>query len=161
MMRTLVLGITMTAVAAVPLLGQNPPRRQQLQQQVVQRFMANYRSQAGLTDEQFSRFQEVIQSSFQQRAASLARERQLWFALESQMRPGVAADTDSLEFLMDAIFDVQEARVAQARAEMEEYASFLSPVQLAQLTIAWRRLQMQIEGVRGMGVQRRQGPGVP
>ena len=46
----------------------------------------------------------------------------------------------------------------QARAELDEYATFLDPVQRAQLTIAWRRLQMQIEGVRGRGLgMQRQG----
>jgi len=160
-MRTLLLGIAMTTLAAGPLLAQNPPRRQQLQQQVVQRFMTNYRAQAGLNDEQFTRFQEVIQYSFQLRTESLQQERQLWMALEGQMRPGVAADADSLEALMNAIIDIQQQRVDQSRAELERYASFLDPVQRAQLTIAWRRLQMQIEGVRGMGVQRRQGQGVP
>ena len=160
-MRTLLLGIAMTTLAAGPLLAQNPPRRQQLQQQVVQRFMTNYRAQAGLNDEQFTRFQEVIQYSFQLRTESLQQERQLWMALEGQMRPGVAADADSLEALMNVIIDIQQQRVDQSRAELERYASFLDPVQRAQLTIAWRRLQMQIEGVRGMGVQRRQGQGVP
>jgi hypothetical protein len=157
MMRTLLLGIALTTLATGQLLAQNPPRRQQLQQQVVERFMANYRSQAGLDDEQFTRFREVIRNSFQQRTYSLQRERQLWMELEGQMRPGVAADRDSLDFLMNAILDVQAERVEQARGELEEYAAFLSPVQVAQLTLAWRRLQVQIEGVRGMGLQRRQG----
>ena len=160
-MRTLLLGIALTALAAGPLLAQNPPRRQQLQQQVVQRFMANYRSQAGLTDEQYTRFQDVIRNSFQQRTQSLQMERELWLALEAQMRPGVAADADSLNTLMNAVLDIQVERVGQARAELEEYSTFLDPVQVAQLTIAWRRLQMQIEGVRGMGMQRRQVQGVP
>jgi len=160
-MRTLLLGIATTMLAAAPLLAQNPPRRQQLQQQVVQRFLANYRSQAGLNDEQFLRLQDVLRASFEQRTQSLQRERDLWLALEGQMRPGVAADSDSLSGLMNAIIEIQQERVDQARAELEEYAAFLNPVQCAQLTLAWRRLQLQIEGVRGMGLQRRQGPGVP
>ena len=118
-------------------------------------------SQAGLTDEQYTRFQDVIRNSFQQRTQSLQMERELWLALEGQMRPGVAADADSLNALMNAVLDIQVERVEQARAELEEYATFLDPVQVAQLTIAWRRLQMQIEGVRGMGMQRRQVQGVP
>lgn len=159
-MRTLLLGIVITALAAGPLSAQNRAGRQQLQQEVVQRFMMNYRSQAGLNDEQYATFQEVIRNSFQRRTASLQYERQLWLELEGQMRPGVAADADSLEMLMNAIIDVQQERVDQARAELDEYATFLDPVQRAQLTIAWRRLQMQIEGVRGrgLGVQRQ---GVP
>ncbi len=64
------------------------------------------------------------------------------------MRPGVAADPDSLNTLMDALIQVQADRVEQARTEQAEYAEFLTPVQRAQLTLSWRRLQGQIEQVR-------------
>jgi hypothetical protein len=86
----------------------------------------------------------------------MRQERDLWVALEGQMRPGVAADADSVDALIDGILAVQERRTAQARAEQEEYADFLSPVQRAQLTLSWRRFQMQIDRVRGMGQQQQQ-----
>jgi len=156
-MRTLTIGFVLLVLGGAPVIAQNPPvRRQQLQQQVVQRFMANFKGQAGLSDAQFERFQGIIQRSFQERSELMRRERDLWVALEGQMRPGVAANADSVDALIDGILLVQEERTRQARAEQEEYADFLNPVQRAQLTLSWRRFQMQIDRVRGMGQQQQQ-----
>jgi len=160
-MRTRVLALAVIVGSATALHAQNPPPRplqqQQLQQQVVERFLTNFRAQAGLTDEQFGRFQSVIQRSFQERADLVRRERELWMELEGEMRPGVAADPDKLSRLMDDVVQMQFTRAEQARADLEEYATFLNPIQPAQLLIAWQRLEMQIEGVRGRAMQRRQG----
>lgn len=144
------------SVAAAPLVGQVPmERRRQLQQQVMERFIQNVRSQARLDDDQLERLQEVIRRSFEARNQLQRREMRLWMALEGQMRPGVAADQDSVSALLNALVEVRAERVAQAREEQAAYAEFLSPVQRAQVTLAWRRLQMQIEGLRGRGPRRR------
>jgi hypothetical protein len=148
-MRALILMTCGLAVVTVPLAAQNPQMRRQLQQQVVERFMENIRVQAGISDEQMERVREVARASFEARQALAQRERDVWRALEGQMRPGVAADADSLETLMESLLTIQDERVTQARGEQASYAEFLSPVQRAQLTIAWRRLNMQIERVRG------------
>jgi hypothetical protein len=147
-MRALILMACAVSLAA-PLAGQNPQLRRQLQQQVVERFMENVRVQAGLSEEQMERVREVARQSFEDRQALAERERDTWRALEGQMRPGVAADADSLGALMDQLLTIQEERVAQARQEQATYAEFLTPVQRAQLTIAWHRLHMQIERIRG------------
>jgi len=158
-MRGAIVVATLLVVGIGPLAAQNPQvRRQMLQQQVVERFMTNYRSQAGLSDEQYRRLEDVTRESFEARAELVRRERGLWFALEGQMRPGVAANPDSVSALIDRILALEAERLDRARAEQREFATFLSPVQRAQLTLAWRRLQMQIERVRG-GQGR--GPGGP
>jgi hypothetical protein len=155
-MRKLFTVILLLAAGTSTLSAQNPQVRQQrLRQQVVERFMQNLRTQAGLTEDQHERLQEVTRQSFLDRAELLAQERAIWGALEGQMRPGVAADGDSLARLIDAVIDAQGARIEQARAEQRELAEFLTPVQRAQFTLAWRRLQMQIERARGMGQQQR------
>ena len=82
-------------------------------------------------------------------AISYPRERQLWMALQAQMRPGVAADEDSLRTMMAALIEIQQEHVDEAREEMATAAEFLTPVQQAQLMLAVRRLQSQIEGARG------------
>jgi len=157
-MRSLVLSAIAALVLAGPLAAQNPQmRRQMLQQQVVERFLANYRVQAGLTDEQFAKVQEESRRAFDARAELAERERQTLRELEAQMRPGVAADEGKVVSLLDALVQIQLERAAQAREEQEEYAAFLDPVQRAQLTLAWARLQMQIERVRA---GRQGGPGM-
>jgi hypothetical protein len=147
-------------LGSLSLTAQEPPMREQLQRQVIQRFMENVRVQAGLSNEQFAQFQAVARRSFEARAELAAREREVWMALEGQMRPGVAADSDSVAVLLNSLLDVENARVARLRAEQEEFARFLSPVQRAQVTMAFRRLQQQIQRIQeGRMVQPRRVPG--
>ncbi|UCG85545.1 MAG: hypothetical protein JSW71_16650 [Gemmatimonadota bacterium] len=156
-MRSLTL-VALLALAAAPgLQAQQGQMRQRqiLQQQVMQRYMANYRQQAGLSDEQFELFSQVVTESTQQRRDIELRERELWRAIEGQMRPGIAADVDSLNALMDSLIALQQERVDLARSERERYAEFLDPVQQAQLLIATRRLQNNIQQI----IRGRQVPG--
>lgn len=148
-------------VLASPLVAQQgpPPGVEALQQQVMQRFLQTYRSQAGLTPDQDRRFQEVFRRSIQQRRALQMRERELWRALEGQMRPGIAANPDSVTKLLDAVMAQRAALVEQARAEQREYSQFLTPVQRGQLVIMLERLQQQVESIvrRRMEMQGRPG----
>jgi hypothetical protein len=129
-------------------------QRQRLQQQVMQRYMQSYRQQAGLNEDQFRRFTDLTGRSFSRRAELREQERTLWLALEAQMRPGVAADADSLTKLMGDILDLQVEIAEAERENQEELDDFLTPVQRAQLMLSQRRLQMNIEEIMR---QRREG----
>ncbi len=147
-MRIFVVAAAMAALTVTAVSAQQPGRRQgQLQQQVVQRLMQNFRAQAGLADQEYEQFREVITRSFTQRTEIQLRERSLWVALDDQMRPGVAADTDSLSKIMDSLIDVQSELVELQRRDQQEYAEFLTPVQRAQLMLTTRRLQNNIQGI--------------
>ena len=146
-------------VSVGSLAAQNPQQRHQLQQRVMERLMQNFRAQAGLTEEQFSRFQEVAARSTSARQQSQMRERELWQALERQLRPGIAADGDSVSGLLDGLIRIQADRVEQARADQAAYAEFLTPVQRAQLTVMTRRLQQNIESIIRRRGPPRGGPG--
>ncbi len=140
--------VTAAAVLAAwtsSLAAQDPTERRELRQQVIERFIRNYRTQAGLTDEQAAQFQQTLRQSMEANAKLQQRERSAWRALEDQMRPGVAADADSVIVLLDALVQVAQDRVEQMRGDQQAYAEFLAPVQRAQLTLAWRRLQNQIQ----------------
>jgi hypothetical protein len=157
MMRIFVVAAAMAALTVTAVSAQQPGRRQrQLQQQVVQRLMQNFRAQAGLTDQEYEQFREVITRSFTQRTEIQLRERSLWLALDGQMRPGVAADADSLTRIMDSLVDVQSELVELQRRDQQEYAEFLTPVQRAQLMLTTRRLQNNIQGI----MQRRGQPAI-
>ncbi len=149
------------SILGVPALAQEPGMGpEQLRQQIMQRFLMNYRTSAGLTDEQFEQFSQVAERSFRARGEFQRREREIIQALEGQMRPGVAADEDSLVVLMDALVELQTQRVEQGRTELAEYAAFLTPVQQAQLVLTMRRFMFQIEGVRRRMQQRGRQPGM-
>jgi len=118
-----------------------------LRQRVMMRFMETYRIQAGLTDQQFARFRREMRRTFEERAALQRRQRELYLALEGQMRPGVAADADSVSRLLDGLEQAQQEQVDQFKAERKAYSAFLNPVQVAQLVLAWQRLQQQVQQV--------------
>ncbi len=134
-------------------------QRQMLQQQVMQRYMENYKQQAGLNDEQFQDFTQLTERAFNERRELQQRERVLWQALEGQMKPGVAADADSLVNLIDAIFDVQEELIETERRNQADLAEFLTPVQRAQLMLSQRRLQHNIQNVMRNRQQNMEGGG--
>jgi len=155
--------LTLTVLMAISVSGAGQAQqgqarqRQMLQQQVMQRYMTSYRQQAGLSDEQFELFRSTATNSNEQRREIQARERELWQALQAQMRPGVAADPDSLTQLMDGLLAIQQEFLDLTRTEHQVYAEFLTPVQRAQLLIATRRLQESIQQI----MRRRQGQGSP
>lgn len=147
-------------VLSAPLAAQQPgaPRqRQMLEARIVEQFFENYRRLAGLTPEQYTRFRAVATRSFQQRRERQQRERERWFALEEQMRPGVAANPDSVSKLLDGIVALRVAQVDQLKADDREFAAFLSPVQRAQLFLATERFQQNIQELIRRGMQRQQG----
>jgi hypothetical protein len=150
-----------------PLLAQQGPPRgggpggpgaEALRQQVMMRFLQAYRGQAGLTPDQDRRFMEVFRRSAEQRRALQQQQQQLWQALEGQMRPGIAANPDSVTRLLDAIVAQQAAVVEQTRTEQRDYAQFLTPVQRGQLVLMTERLQQQVQDlVRRRMEMRQQG----
>jgi hypothetical protein len=139
---------------ATPMWAQQGPRREQVMNQITERFMENYRQQAGLTPDQNQKFRAVAQRSFEQRRDRQQKEQELWRALEMQMRPGVAANPDSVSKLLDAIVAVRATAVDQMRADYKEFSTFLSPVQRGQLFIQFERLQRNIEDLIQRRMQR-------
>lgn len=158
-MRKLWFTALLVAVPANYAAAQVPMRqRQALQEQVMERLLQNTRVQAGLTDQQFEQFREIATRSTGARNGIQMRERALWRALEGQMRPGVAADADSVVKLIDALVGTPAQLVAQARTEQEEYAAFLSPVQRAHIMLAMRRFQGNIQQIMQRRMRERGGP---
>ncbi len=149
---------------ATPLAAQQGPPRpgaEALRQQVMQRFLDAYQTQAGLTPDQDRRFREVFRRSLDQRRDIQQREQQFWRALEGQMRPGVAANADSVTKLLDGIIAQRAALVDQTRNEQREYAQFLTPVQRGQLALMTERLQQQVQDVIRRRMEMRQGGRMP
>lgn len=124
------------------------PGREMLQQRVMERFVETYRQQAALTDEQLARFTESLRQTMERRREQMQHEREIWRALERQLRPGVAASADSLERLMSAIFASRAEQANRMKADYESYAEYLTPVQRALLLTSWERFQRRIRDVR-------------
>lgn len=142
---------------AAPLAAQGRQDPEQLREQVVQRFLQNYRTQAGLTEAQFARLETGVRRRWESRRGLQQRERELLEAVGGQLRPGVGADVDSVTRLLDALESVQAERIAGLRQEQAELREYLTPVQRAQLVLAFTRLERQIEDL----VRRRMEPNPP
>lgn len=155
-MRTMLIAVGM-AVLAGPLGGQVRPDPERLREQVVQRFIENFRMQAGLTDAQLERFRGSVRRQWGARRALEQREREIVQALGGELRPGVAADADSVTRLLDALEAVQAERMDRLREEQADFREYLSPVQRAQLVLAFTRLERQIEDL----IRRRMEAGQP
>lgn len=143
-MRAILMAVGFGLLAG-PAAGQVRPDPERLRAQVVQRFIETYRTQAGLTDAQFDRFQATVRRQWDVRRALEQREREIVQALGGQLRPGVAADQDSVAALLGALETVQAERIDRLRTEQAEFREYLSPVQRAQLVLAFTRLERQIE----------------
>jgi len=133
----------------------NPQRRAQLMQMIQERFAQRVQARLGLTSQQMDRLRAEMRTDRDQRQQLADQERTLRQAIGDQLRPGVAANQDSLSRLLDA---VAANHVARAQLEQQELRnlSFLTPVQKAQLLLMRQMLMQRVQSIRegrmgGMG----------
>ncbi len=145
------LAITLSLLA-MPLAAlssqQRPPDRESLVRQIEQRFMALAREQMALDQAQEVQLQEVVGRYARLRRDIERDEAAIKRGLQQQLRPGVAADSDSLTVLLERLPDVRESWVKTFRDEQNELAGFLDPVQQAQFVMLRERLLDQIRRIQ-------------
>jgi hypothetical protein len=139
--------------------GQDRPTRQQLMRQIEQRFMARATEDLGLDAEQAERLRSTVTHFAIERRRLEQRERDVKRGLNGQLRPGVAADPDSLVVLLDALTETRMSYLQSFKDELTEMTEYLDPVQRAQYVMLRERLLEQIR--RAQAARRRQGGGVP
>ena len=139
--------------------GQDRPTRQQLMRQIEQRFMAQATEQMGLDAEQAERLRSTVTHFAIERRLLEQQERDVKRGLNSQLRPGVAADQDSLVVLLDALTETRMSYIQSFKDELAEMTEFLDPVQRAQYVMLRERLLEQIR--RAQAARQRQGGGAP
>ncbi len=146
----LVLVLTLgSAPAAWPQQEGGRPGREELRRRLDERFAARVKEQLSLSDEQASRLRETHGTFGTRRRELESRERALRSALESQLRPGVAADRDSVARLTDQLVELRTSYAQTFRDEHREISRFLDPVQRAQLYMMRERLMRRVHEVRG------------
>ena len=75
-------------------------------------------------------------------------ERQQRNQLAAAMRPGVAANDQTVTRLVDAVLTIRSAMVQTYRDEMAELGTVLSPVQRAQYLLLRDRLMQRVQELR-------------
>ena len=149
--RSLLAG-TMLLAAASRLGAQDDPdpvRADSLRTIIQERFAHQVQQQLGLTQDQADKMRATARNYFAKRRTLEIQERRLKAALAAQMRPGQAADQDSVARLMDALLDLKVQQVQSYRDELKDM-TYLTPVQRAQFFIMRERLLEAIQNAQEM-----------
>jgi len=136
----------------------DPRRAEQLRQMIDQRFGQRIREDLGLTDEQAGKVRVTLATVAARRRVIQEEERRLRTALAYQLRPGIAANPDSVARLVDALTNQRVLFAQTFREEMQELSTILTPVQRGQYLILRDRLMVQAEELRQRMMQQQRPP---
>jgi hypothetical protein len=155
--------LALLLVPITPALAQRadsmePRRADSLRQRIEERFASRVQEQLGLTNEQTAKLRATSQSYGARRRELRDREHTLRDALASQLKPGVAANQDSVAKLTDAMIELRLTSAQAARDEMKDMSKYLNPVQRARLYVMRERFYHRVKDAhehRGMGRRQR------
>lgn len=142
-----------TGLARAQAPAVDPARAERLRRTVEDRFALQVKEQLGLSDDQAARLRGAMAGIADKRRTMERQERELRQALNRQLRPGVAADPDSVGRLVDALTERRVAYAETFRDEMREVSAILTPVQRGQYLLLRDRLIQRVQEIR----QSRQG----
>lgn len=148
-MKTTICAVILLAAGALPAPAQQQPPRMNprapmLRARVEEAFLRRARQEMALNDDQAQRLGRVLEASGARRADLDEADRMARQALMSQLRPGIAANTDSVARLVDAITANRVAHAETFRGEMRELNDILSPVQRGQFLLLRDRMLNQV-----------------
>ena len=134
--RVSLLGLLMLVGSTAPVMAQDStqaPRMgsAEMRQRIETRFTERVKTDLGLTEEQTAKLKQVAGEWFDKRRAMEAEERDLRQALQGQLRPGIAANSDSVTRIMNQLLDLK-VKYAESYREENKQLGFLTPVQRAQ-----------------------------
>jgi hypothetical protein len=169
------LGTLLLCMVLAPALGAQAPgdsgaghARQEWRERFQKQRETWIREALGLSADQAAKLSATHEKFMAQRKTAVEEMRAIRQALRAQLRPGVAANVDSVRKLLDAEDRSTSALFQLRREEQHEIGTYLSPVQVAQLRMMrWTaRFRMrQGRGMRGWmnrGMDRdHDGPGGP
>jgi hypothetical protein len=116
------------------------PRAPGLRRLIEERFAARIKEQLGLSNDQMKRLRETTVKFGGRRRELEGRQLAIRRALALQLRPGTAADQDSVAKLTDELLSGRVAYAETFREESAELKGYLNPVQRAQLMVLRERL---------------------
>ena len=123
----------------------DPAKAERLRLAIEQRFGERLREELGLSDEQAMKVRVTLGSLAARRRGMEQDERRMRQALAFQLRPGVAANADSVARLVDALTAHRVAYAQTFKDEMRELAAILNPVQRGQYLMMRDRLMQRVQ----------------
>jgi chromosome segregation ATPase len=122
-----------------------------LRQKIEERFAARVQQELGLSNDQTAKLRTSSQNFGTRRRDLRNKEQALRDALDAQLRPGIAANQDSVTKLTDALVDLRVTSAQAARDEMKDLSKFLNPVQRARLLLMRERFYHRVREAYGRG----------
>jgi hypothetical protein len=160
--------VALTALMAPPVWAQDSMapglRAPVLRRLIEERFAARLKEQLGLSNEQMKRLRETTVKFGGRRRELEGRQLAIRRALALQLRPGTAADQDSVAKLTDDLLSGRVTYAQTFRDESAELKEYLNPVQRAQLMALRERLLFRAQQFRerqgglGEGLRGRRRP---
>ena len=163
--------LSLAVVVAVPALAaQRDSVRQrtdtgdaeQLRAQIEQRFTERVRDELKLSADQTAKLRASQEKFGTRRRALMRQQMERRRALEDQMQPGVAANADSVNRLMEGIRTGQAEMLRIGQEEDRELSGYLTPVQRARFQRMRERFLTRVGEMRreGRGMGRGEGRGM-
>jgi Spy/CpxP family protein refolding chaperone len=158
----------LTAILTAPALAQgrdtthgrgSPQQRAEMEQRFRARLAEVVRERLGLSADQVSRLQAFDRRFEPERQNLMSREMQARRSLRRQVAAGDTADQTVTAGLLDQMLAIQRERAELAAREQRELATFLTPVQRAQLLSLQADLHRRVMNVQRGGQNRPGGPG--
>lgn len=146
---SLALVLTPFGVAGAQRADTTSVRRDSLRHRIEERFAARAQEELGLTNEQTTKLRATSQQFGTRRGQLRSRGQQLRDALTAQLRPGIAANQDSVAKLTDAMIELRTAEAQISRDEVKEQSKYLNPVQRARLYVMRERFAHRVKEVHG------------
>ena len=146
---SLVLVLTPFGVAGAQRADSTSVRGDSLRHRIEERFAARAQEELGLTNEQATKLRATSQQFGTRRAELRTRGKQLREALTAQLRPGIAANQDSVAKLTDAMIQLRTAEAQISRDEVKEQSKYLNPVQRARLYVMRERFAHRVKEMHG------------
>lgn len=135
----LLLGFATVTTAQQP-VDEDTAGAERLRLEIQRRFAQRVQADLGLRDDQMRKLR-ATQDRIGPRRRQLLRQMVGYrLALRREMRPGVAANADSVRVYMDGLQRVRAEQVALDQDEDRELAAYLTPVQRAQFHLMRTRL---------------------
>ncbi len=144
------------------MMADDTMRARMLREQIEQRFGRMVQQELQLTEPQMQQLRGAVRAHQERRRELGQRQQAVNQAIRYQMRPGIAADRDSLARLLDAQTHLRVEHVQQEE-QLERELSFLTPMQRARFMQMMRTFEQRIQEIRMRQMRQMQGmrPGEP
>lgn len=140
--------VVSTTTSSLAAQQREVPFRARMRQNIEERFIDRLRTELQLTETQERQLREVTRVHAARRVELEERQVAIRDALQSQLRPGVAADKDSVARLLSGMMDARINYVESFRDELDALTPVLDPVQRAQFFFLRDRVYQRAQEIR-------------